>query len=165
MKKPGPGFVTLCAFHLLQRPFSRVGSSRSIIFSTVLCCGFALTVSGQTQTPSSAPAPEAVRQTNRYTNFSAFAVPDEKGGSLPLFSPEAYRAEFHCLRDEFHKTDLASPAVKTDGWTYNIPQAEWPFMGFAYFGYASANFAKYDPAIRAEALQEMRWLIDALQTT
>ena len=108
--------------------------------------------------------PGTVGETNRQTHLSAFAVPDEKGASLPLFSSEAYRAEFRYLRDEFQKTDLAAPAVKTDGWTYNIPQAEWPFMGFAYFGYACANLAKYDPAVSTEALKEMRWLIDALQT-
>jgi hypothetical protein len=118
----------------------------------VIGLGLALTVSGQSQ------------GTNHPAHFPAFAVLDEKGASLPLFSPEAYQAEFRYLRDEFKKTDLAGPAVKTDGWTYNIPEAEWPFQSFSYFGYACANFAKYDPVLRDEALKEMRWLIDALQT-
>ncbi len=36
-------------------------------------------------------------------------------------------------------------------------------MGFCYFGYACVNLAKNDPSIRDEALEEMRWLIEALQ--
>jgi hypothetical protein len=52
----------------------------------------------------------------------------------------------------------------TDGWTYNIPEAEWPFMSFCYFGYACANLAKSDPEIRDAALEEVRFVIKALQT-
>lgn len=114
------------------------------------------------------PALPAANQTSALANepvhFSVLEVKDEKGHVLQLFSPEAYRAEFHYLRKVFHKTDLNGPAVETDGWTYNISEAEWPFMGFCYFGYACANLAKCDPSIREEALTEMRWLIEALQT-
>jgi hypothetical protein len=138
--------------------------ARSSIFSMVLGSGLALTVWGQSHAPVSVPIAGGATKTNLPTHFPAFAVRDEKGVSLPLFSPAAYRAEFRYLRDEFRKTDLAGPAVKTDGWTSNISEAEWPFMGFSYLGYACANFAKYDPAMRDEALEEMRWLIDALQT-
>jgi len=130
----------------------------------VLCSGLALTVSGQPHAPVSAPPVRDATGVNHQAHFPTFAVRDKNGGSLPLFSPAAYQAEFRCLRDEFRKTDLAGPAVKTDGWTSNISEAEWPFMGFSYLGYACANFAKYDPAMRDEALQEMRWLIEALQT-
>jgi hypothetical protein len=97
-------------------------------------------------------------------HFPMLAVSDERGTSLPLFSPEAYRAEFRYIRDELKKIDLTGPAVQTDGATYNIPQAEWPFQSFSYFGYACANFAKYDPIMRDDALKEIRWLIDALQS-
>jgi hypothetical protein len=93
-----------------------------------------------------------------------YEVSDENGKVLSLFSNAAYRAEFRYLRRAFHKTDLAGSAVVTDGWTKNIPEAEWPFMGFCYFGYACAALAKNDPSLREEALAEMRWLIDALQT-
>ncbi len=110
--------------------------------------GLAVTVSAQSQ----------------QIHFPSLAVQDEKGVSVPLFSPVAYGDELRYLRAEFQKTELTGPAVKTDGWTYNISEAEWPFMGFAYLGYACANFAKYDPIVRDEALNEMRWLIDALQT-
>lgn len=91
-------------------------------------------------------------------------IQDEKGNALPLLSPEAYRAEFRYLRRIYHQIDLKGPAVETDGWTYNIPEAEWPFMGVAYFGYACCNLAKYDPTIRDDALAEARWCIEALQT-
>lgn len=37
-------------------------------------------------------------------------------------------------------------------------------MGFCYLGYACADLARFDPTIRRDALAEMRWLIDALQT-
>ncbi len=93
-----------------------------------------------------------------------FEVKDEKGHILPLFSPQAYRAEFKYLRKVFDKTDLTAPGIQTDGWTYNISEAEWPFMGFCYFGYACADLAQFDPMIRKDALAEMRWLIEALQT-
>ena len=93
-----------------------------------------------------------------------YEVVDENGKALPLFSDAAYRAEFRFLRREFHKTDLAGSAVVTDGWTKNIPEAEWPFMEFCYFGYACAALAKNDPALRDLALEEIRWLIGALQT-
>ena len=108
--------------------------------------------------------PSASISTNQPAHALVFEVKDEKGQVLPLFSPEAYRAEFRYLRMVFHKIDLTAPAVQTDGWTYNISEAEWPFMGFCYFGYACVNLAKNDPSIRDEALKEMRWLIEALQT-
>ena len=93
-----------------------------------------------------------------------YEVVDENGKALSLFSDAAYRAEFRFLRREFQKTDLAGSAVVTDGWTKNIPEAEWPFMGFCYFGYACAELAKNDPSLRDQALEEIRWLISALQT-
>jgi len=79
-------------------------------------------------------------------------------------SIEGYRAEFRYLRDVFHQIDLDGPPVLTDGWTYNIPEAEWPFMSFCYFAYACCNLAKNDPGIRDEALSEVRYVIEALQT-
>jgi len=79
-------------------------------------------------------------------------------------SPEGYRAEFRYLRDVFHLVDLDGPPVLTDGWTFNIPEAEWPFMSFCYFAYAGCNLAKNDPGIRDEALDEVRYVIEALQT-
>ncbi len=97
-------------------------------------------------------------------NRRGYELVDEKGMALTLFSDAAYRAEFCFLRREFHKTDLAGSAVVTDGWTQNIPEAEWPFMGFCYFGYACAALAKSDPSLRDLALEEIRWLIGALQT-
>ena len=95
---------------------------------------------------------------------SPFELKDETGHSMKLLSLDAYRAEFRYLRTVFHKTDLAGPAVQTDGWNFNISEAEWPFMGFSYFGYACANLAQLDPALREDYLAEMRWLIEALQT-
>ena len=95
---------------------------------------------------------------------SPFEVKDEAGHAVKLQSLEAYRDEFRYLRTVFHKTDLSGPAVRTDGWNYNIAAAEWPLMGFSYFGYACADFAKLDATMRDEALAEMRWLIEALQT-
>jgi len=92
------------------------------------------------------------------------AAHDDHGNSLPLFSTDAFHAEFRYLRTEFQKTDLSGSAVKTDGWNYNIAEAEWPFMAFCYFGYACANFAECVPTIRDDALVEMRWVIEALQT-
>lgn len=103
-------------------------------------------------------------ETNKVAQIALYQVKDDKGQVLQLFSPEAYRAEFRYLRKVFLKTDLTAPAIQTDGWTYNISEAEWPFMGFCYLGYASADLAKHDPTIREEALAEMRWLIGALQT-
>jgi hypothetical protein len=104
-------------------------------------------------------SPEVARQA-----ASGYEVVDESGKPLPLFFMAAYRAEFRYLQRVFHKFDLAGPGVVTDGWTKNIPEAEWPFMGFCYFGYACAALGKTDPDFRDEALAEMRWLIDALQT-
>ncbi len=126
--------------------------------------GFAMTVGAQGIGTPLAAATNQTAPADSQVLFPAFEVRDENERSLPLFSVKAYRAEFLHLHKAFHKIDLTGPAVKTDGWTYNISEAEWPFMGFCYFGYACANFAKYDPVIREEALVEMRWLIEALQT-
>src|SRR6185503_10632443 len=93
--------------------------------------------------------------------FPSLSVKDTNGHSIPLLSLEAYRAEFRYLRRTFLQTDLTGPAVVTDGWTTNIAEAEWPFMAFAYFGYACANLARLDDSFRTEALAEMRWLIEA----
>ena len=106
----------------------------------------------------------AVSKPGDLKNLSGYVVEDERGGQLRLFSTAAYQAEFRYLRHTFHKTDLDGPGVSTDGWTRNIPEAEWPFMGFCYFGYACASLARFDPSFRDEALSEMRWLIEALQT-
>src|SRR5689334_821283 len=92
------------------------------------------------------------------------AITNESGKAVPLFSAAAYRAEFKYLQRIFGETDLKGPPVETDGWTYNIAEAEWPLMSFAYFGYACVNLATSDPAFRKEALEEARWLIDAIQT-
>src|ERR1700722_572622 len=131
---------------------------RLIILELAIATSFLLSTEAQGTNPPTLSA------TNQPVHALVFEVKDEKGQVLPLFSPEAYRAEFRYLHRVFHKTDLTGPAVETDGWTYNISEAEWPFMGFCYFGYACANLAKYDPAIREEAFTEMRWLIEALQT-
>src|SRR6266542_2082725 len=110
---------------------------------------------------------EGASPTNRLAESgkqpAAFVVTNETGRPLELFSPEAYRAEFRYLQRFFHQTDLNGPPVETDGWTRNIPEAEWPFLGFAYFGYACANLARFDPEFRDPAQAEMRWLIEALQ--
>jgi hypothetical protein len=96
--------------------------------------------------------------------YPSLAIPNAQGELVPLFSREAYRAEFRYLQRVFQETDLRGPAVVTDGWTSNIPEAEWPFMGFSYFGYACVNLAMQDAGLREEAFQEVRWLIEALQT-
>jgi hypothetical protein len=95
--------------------------------------------------------------------FPSLTAEDATGQRILLLSLEAYRAEFRYLKRIFLETDLKAPAVVTDGWTTNIAEAEWPFMAFAYFGYACANLAKLNGSIRADALAEMRWLIEALQ--
>lgn len=93
-----------------------------------------------------------------------FTAMDSDGHSIALLSVEGYRAEFRHLRRVWHGTDLKGPPVETDGWTHHIPEAEWPWMGFSYFGYACANLARWDPGLRDDALAEMRWLIEAMQT-
>ena|GEM_PF-1355135 len=99
-----------------------------------------------------------------FSILPAFRVSNEAGTAIPLFSLQAFRAEFGYLRHNLRTNDLSGPAVITDGWSGNIAEAEWPFMAFAYFGYACANLAAADPVIRPDALDEMRWLIEALQT-
>jgi hypothetical protein len=90
-------------------------------------------------------------------------VRDSLSAPAPL-SVDGYRAEFRYLKEVFRGIDLDGPAVMTDGWTYNIPEAEWPFMSFCYFGYACVNLAENDPEIREEALDEVHFVIEALQT-
>ena len=110
------------------------------------------------------PANDARKSQNEENASRAFEVTDETGHKLPLFSLEAYRAEFRYLRSKFKEMDLHGPPIVTDGWTTNIPEAEWPVMTAAYLGYACADLAVLDPAMRGEYLEEMRWLLDALQT-
>ncbi len=100
------------------------------------------------------------------TAANPFQVVDSSGHVLPLFSIDAYRAEFRYLSNEFRKINLLGPPVVTDGWTTNIAEAEWPVMSCAYLGLACANLAECDPdpAMHGDYLAEMRWLLDALQT-
>jgi hypothetical protein len=134
-----------------------VGMMRLSVLVLLVGTMFARTLAAQTSAAAMTNKSESVA-------FPALEVRDEAGRLVPLFSPEAYRAEFLYLKESFRKIDLTGPAIKTDGWNYNIAEAEWPFMGFSYFGYACADMAKHDAAIREEALAEMRWLIEALQT-
>ncbi len=92
------------------------------------------------------------------------AVTNEAGNAVQLFSREAFRAEFSFLRRECHQFDLKGQPIRTDGWTDNIPDVEWPFMQFAYFGFACVNLARLDAEKRAETLAEIRWLLEAMQT-
>ena len=94
----------------------------------------------------------------------SLTITNDSGVAIPLFSAAAYRAEFKYLQRIFRETDLQGPPVQTDGWTYNIAEAEWPLMSFAYFGYACLNLAQSDAGFRKEALEETRWLIEAIQT-
>lgn len=121
-------------------------------------------LSAQNFGPKSLPETNHSSSANQTIHFPLLALTNQQGISLPLFSSEAYAAEFRHLRSVFGKIDLAKPGIKTDGWTYNISEAEWPFMGLSYLGYACANFAECAPAMREESLQEIRWIIEALQT-
>jgi hypothetical protein len=77
---------------------------------------------------------------------------------------KAYCSQFRYLKQALHAIDLKGPPVVTDGATTNIAEAEWPFLSVVYYGYACANVAQCDPAMRAEAIAEMRWALEALQT-
>ena len=76
---------------------------------------------------------------------------------------EACRAQFRYLKKALHAIDLKGPPVMTDGVSTNIAEAEWPFMAVAYYGYACADLAQCDATLRADAIAEMRWALDALQ--
>jgi len=112
---------------------------------------------------SAAHSPGATNGASTPLLFPSFLVKDESGRSVPLFSHEAYNTEFNYLRRTLHQIDLKGPPVKTDGWESSIPDAEWPFMTCCYFGYACANLARCEPSPK-EYLEEMRWLIEAIQT-
>jgi hypothetical protein len=99
----------------------------------------------------------------------AFTAPAEAQQPAPLSansvaSQEACRAQFRYLKQALHAIDLKGAPVMTDGVSTNIAQAEWPFMAVAYYGYACADLAQCDAALRAEAIAEMRWALGALQT-
>lgn len=96
--------------------------------------------------------------------FPALAVTNESGKSVPVLSLEAYRLEFRYLRRVCHAIDLSGPATKMTGLQRDVPETQWPFMQFCYLGYACVNLAQCDPELRAEALAEAQWLIEALQT-
>lgn len=81
-----------------------------------------------------------------------------------IASQEACRAQFRYLKLALHAIDLKGAPVVTDGVSTNIAEAEWPFMAVAYYGYACADLAQCDPALRADAIAEMRWALAALQT-
>jgi len=114
--------------------------------------------------PAHGDVPGKTNGLNAPQRVSGYQITDENGKPLSLFSPAAYRAEFRYLRRIGHRIDLGGAPVPTDGWTDNIPDVEWPFMQFCYFGYACVNLAKYDSELRPDALAEVRWLIEALQT-
>lgn len=76
---------------------------------------------------------------------------------------EACRAQFRYLRRVCREFDVDGPATRMAGLQSDVPQTQWPFMQFCYFGFACANLAACDPAVRESALEEMKWLIDNLQ--
>lgn len=101
----------------------------------------------------------------------AFALPAAAQQPMGSISPanavafqDACRAQFRYLKKALHAIDLKGPPVKTDGVSTNIAEAEWPFMAVAYYGYACADLAQCDTALRADAIAEMRWALGALQT-
>ncbi|HSI11283.1 MAG TPA: hypothetical protein VK961_04535 [Chthoniobacter sp.] len=81
-----------------------------------------------------------------------------------LVSQQACRAQFRYLRQALHAIDLKGAPVMTDGVSTHVAEAEWPFMAVAYYGYACADLAQCDPTLRGDAITEMRWALDALQT-
>jgi len=110
------------------------------------------------------PVQGSTAEINTAYRAPSLTITNDSGVAVPLFSAAAYRAEFKYLQRIFRETDLKGPPVETDGWTYNIAEAEWPLMSFAYFGYASVNLAQSDAGFRKEALEQARWLIEAIQT-
>lgn len=76
------------------------------------------------------PRAGAVSAVDGAATLPLLSLPDETGKAMPLLSLEGYRAEFKYLRRVLHRIDLRGPAVKTDGWNYNIAEAEWPFMSY-----------------------------------
>lgn len=92
------------------------------------------------------------------------ALTNNLGQSVPLFSRDAYRAEFHYLQRVCHGVDLSGPPVKMTGLQVDVPETQWPFMMFCYFGFACVNLGECDPGIRKETYAEAQWLIKALQT-
>jgi hypothetical protein len=84
--------------------------------------------------------------------------------SNPEIARAACSSQFRYLKQSLHAMDLKGPPVVTDGYTTNIAEAEWPFMAIAYYGYACANIAQFDEAMKPDAIAEMRWALNALQT-
>ena len=101
------------------------------------------------------------RQPLRYPSL---AVTNETGVRLSLLSIEAFHAELGFLSKRLQQVDLSGPRVQTDGWSRNIAEAEWPFLTFAYTGYACGNFARSGVSFKEECLAEMRWVLEAMQT-
>ena len=83
---------------------------------------------------------------------------------LELFSTDAYRMEVRHLSRKLDEIDLAGPPIITDGWSTNIVEAEWPFLGAVYFGHACLNLLEANPGLRNEMLPQARWVLHALQT-
>lgn len=100
----------------------------------------------------------------------AAAHPAAQSDPLPTTPPsadqvlaEACRAEFSYLRRVCHEFDVDGPSTQMTGLQSDVPQTQWPFMQFCYFGFACANLATYDSTVRTSALEEMPWLIENLQ--
>lgn len=111
------------------------------------------------------PARGAIRTLLRAAqSANPFVVITPAGRRIPLLSVEACRAEFRHLRRVGHEIDLAGPARQMTGWQHEVPETQWPFMQFCYFGNACLQLAEADPESREAALAEVRWLIEALQT-
>jgi len=133
--------------------------ARGLLRSVMVIVALSTSASAQIKPPI-APNPIEV---DHYVHLPAFTVSNQNS-TIHLFSLEAYRCEFLYLNDQLRRIDLKGRPVSTDGWTHNIAEAEWPFLSFAYLGYAAANLAVYDPVMIDMYRGEMRWLIDALQT-
>ena len=82
------------------------------------------------------------------------AVTNESGLPVALLSRDAYRAEFRYLRRVCHAVDLSGPGGRMTGLQSDVPQTQWPFLQFCYFGFACVNLAQSDPESREEALRE-----------
>lgn len=107
------------------------------------------------QTPLGSPS-DAQKAVLVLTNIS--------GAVLGIPSREAWESEFRYLSRVCHSMDLTQPGGRMTGMQTDVPETQWPFMQFCYLGFAAGNLAEARTAFRPRALEEMRWLIDAIQT-
>lgn len=72
-------------------------------------------------------------------------------------------SDFRQIHTELQKIDFDAAPAQTNGF-FNLTETEWPFFSLIYWGYSGVNLAQTVPEVKQEALKDVNWALEKLQT-